>query len=445
MEEFLKTITDQIRCVKARDGVAREIKDHILDQAAAYEKSGDDHSAALEKAVRDMGDPVEIGVALDAVHRPQFDWKMLALTLLLNIAGLIVMYGAFGSERFSRQCAYTVLGFAITIGMCFIDYTFIGRCSHIIYIAMTAVMFLCAFTGRRINGILPALSSFSYLYVPVFAGILYRMRGQKWGGIVKSLLILFFTAYITLKFSDRLPIGINIFVICMILSVTVILKGWFKVSRKSAVCAAAAVIIVPAAVLAFMIFYGVSYGSGYQAMRLKAVINPAEYANAQGYLPTHIRETLQSANMIGAYEGQVPNELFVSSDLMLTYIMRAYGMLAAVLLIIALAVFVARAVNITRSQKNQMGFIISFGCMLIPAVNCVQGVLENLGYFPITTIMMPFVTYGGSTTVMYSIIIGILLSVHRYEKVCADAPECRKAWNISVRRGEDGKAVNIRL
>ena len=154
MEEFLKTITDQIRCVKARDGVAREIKDHILDQAAAYEKSGDDHSAALEKAVRDMGDPVEIGVALDAVHRPQFDWKMLALTLLLNIAGLIVMYGAFGSERFSRQCAYTVLGFAITIGMCFIDYTFIGRCSHIIYIAMTAVMFLCAFTGRRINGIL---------------------------------------------------------------------------------------------------------------------------------------------------------------------------------------------------------------------------------------------------------------------------------------------------
>ena len=231
----------------------------------------------------------------------------------------------------------------------------------------------------------------------------------------------------------------------MILSVTVILKGWFKVSRKSAVCAAAAVIIVPAAVLAFMIFYGVSYGSGYQAMRLKAVINPAEYANAQGYLPTHIRETLQSANMIGAYEGQVPNELFVSSDLMLTYIMRAYGMLAAVLLIIALAVFVARAVNITRSQKNQMGFIISFGCMLIPAVNCVQGVLENLGYFPITTIMMPFVTYGGSTTVMYSIIIGILLSVHRYEKVCADAPECRKAWNISVRRGEDGKAVNIRL
>lgn len=449
MEEFLKTITEQIRCVKARDGAAQEIRNHILDQTAAYEKSGDDHDKALEKAIRDMGDPVEIGIALDAVHRPQLDWRLLAITLILHIAGLAVMYGAYGSARFPRQCAYTVLGFAITIGVCFIDYTFIGRCCHIIYVAMTAAMFVFALSGAQINGRVPALSSLVYLYVPVFAGILYRIRGQGWGGIAKGALLALITAYITTEFSDRIFIGVNIFVICIVLFAAAALKGWFKVSRKSAVCTAIAAIITPVAVLAFMTFYGVSYGSGYQAMRIKAAINPAKYANAQGYLPIQIRETLQGASMIGAYENQqVPNELFVSSDLMLTYIIRAYGLLAAALLIFALAAFIIRAVNITRAQKNQLGFIISLGCMLIIAVNCLQGVLENFGYFPLTSVIMPFVTYGGSAAVMYSIIIGLLLSAHRYEKVLPDTQGTQSAhrkWSINMCHEDGGRVIKIRL
>ena len=40
MEEFIRILTDQIRCAKARDGVARELSSHILDQAQAYEQSG---------------------------------------------------------------------------------------------------------------------------------------------------------------------------------------------------------------------------------------------------------------------------------------------------------------------------------------------------------------------------------------------------------------------
>lgn len=73
MEEFLKILTEQMRCVKARDGVARELADHIQDQAQAYEESGVEHDQAIEMAVHEMGDPVEIGVALDRIHRPQID------------------------------------------------------------------------------------------------------------------------------------------------------------------------------------------------------------------------------------------------------------------------------------------------------------------------------------------------------------------------------------
>ena len=45
MEEFIKTLTEQMRCVKARDGVARELADHITDQAEMYEREGMKHDA----------------------------------------------------------------------------------------------------------------------------------------------------------------------------------------------------------------------------------------------------------------------------------------------------------------------------------------------------------------------------------------------------------------
>ena len=58
MEEFIRSVTEQIRCVKARDGIAKELSDHIEDQAAAYEEAGESHEEAVIRAVREMGDPV---------------------------------------------------------------------------------------------------------------------------------------------------------------------------------------------------------------------------------------------------------------------------------------------------------------------------------------------------------------------------------------------------
>ena len=70
MDEYLRTVTEQVRCSKMHDSIAEELKDHILDQAEAFEEEGTDHEKALELAVKEMGDPVETGVALDRIHRP---------------------------------------------------------------------------------------------------------------------------------------------------------------------------------------------------------------------------------------------------------------------------------------------------------------------------------------------------------------------------------------
>ena len=51
-------------------------------------QAGMDREQAEREAVRDMGDPVETGISLDSVHRPQVAWKLLGIIILISIAGV---------------------------------------------------------------------------------------------------------------------------------------------------------------------------------------------------------------------------------------------------------------------------------------------------------------------------------------------------------------------
>ena len=70
-EEYIKTVSEQMRSQMARDMVEKELSDHIDDQAESYEKEGMSEEEAFSRAVLEMGDPVETGIELDRIHRPE--------------------------------------------------------------------------------------------------------------------------------------------------------------------------------------------------------------------------------------------------------------------------------------------------------------------------------------------------------------------------------------
>ena len=78
-EEYLKKLTDQIRCAKARAAIAEEMRGHIDEQKHAYMSVGMEAEEAEEAAVKEMGDPVEAGSLLDGIHRPRMAWGMIGL------------------------------------------------------------------------------------------------------------------------------------------------------------------------------------------------------------------------------------------------------------------------------------------------------------------------------------------------------------------------------
>ena len=88
--EYMETLKEQIQNKRARALVEEEIRGHIEEQEKEYLAEGMEEEEAKTEAVRQMGDPVETGCALNRIHRPAFPWKLFALAVFLTGASMLI-------------------------------------------------------------------------------------------------------------------------------------------------------------------------------------------------------------------------------------------------------------------------------------------------------------------------------------------------------------------
>ncbi|WP_130848480.1 permease prefix domain 1-containing protein [Intestinimonas timonensis] len=114
--QFCELVTGQLRCKWEAPSVRQELSDHIQDHQAALMAEGMGRDQAEEAAVAAMGDPEELGKALDALHSP-WPWRLYhaartAAFVLLAFAfflGFDVLLGSGGSGAvFWGDSGYTM-------------------------------------------------------------------------------------------------------------------------------------------------------------------------------------------------------------------------------------------------------------------------------------------------------------------------------------------------
>lgn len=146
---YLQEVTDQIRNRRGKRLAEEELCGHIEDQTEAYIRDGMTPEAAEAEAVRQMGDPVSVGLELDHLYRPKPDWKLMALTVVLLLLGLLVQYGVSGSSAwFTRQLIETQIGIAVMVAAYFVDYTVVGKHSLWMWGGLTVLIA----RGNRFSG-----------------------------------------------------------------------------------------------------------------------------------------------------------------------------------------------------------------------------------------------------------------------------------------------------
>lgn len=441
IEEYLKILTDQIRCKKARPAVCEEIRGHIEDQKSAFMEEGLNETEAEAAAVREMGDPVDTGVSLDRVHRPCMAWGMIALIAALSLTGFVLQYlqrmnymeGTHLASYTFTHLTLMLAGLGMMIGICFIDYSRIGYYAKELFLLLLAVLaFGLVFLAQEVNGQINwiMLGSFSintklmvFLFVPLYGAILYSYRGQGWSAVIKG--ILWMLPCLLLAFS--IPNMSSLYLLFLTFSVTLsvaVYKNWFRVSRKLTLTAIWLFhFLLPLSGGLYILFFT----DGYRKMRIQSMISPPW--NSESYQALMLWKIIENSQIIGTSK-TIENSwhnLPESTDFALSYVLARYGILASVLLSAVILYLFLRLIHTSQSQRNQLGMIMGIGCSVLFILQICFYILENLGY-PFLGTYCPFLSYGGSGMLVTYILLGILLSIYRYQNVLPEMP-CTKTKN----------------
>ena len=91
-KEYIGLLSGQIRCKRALPFVTRELEMHIEEQKKDFLAEGMSECEAEELAVKEMGDPVEVGIMMDGIHRPKMNWPLIFLIGFISAAGFGAWY-----------------------------------------------------------------------------------------------------------------------------------------------------------------------------------------------------------------------------------------------------------------------------------------------------------------------------------------------------------------
>ena len=242
-EEYLQLVINQIRFKKARPDVKKELENHIMDQMESYKSEGMEEQKAMEQAILEMGDPVEVGVELDRIHRPKMSWGILLLVGILGGMSVLLQFvlwrGGNATAQPERQLMFHIAGFLVMLGVYFGDYSILGKYARRIGILFCTGMILVVSLGHLANtgGAFIMLGRLAisvplvmYLYVPVFGAILYSYRNAGYEVLWKSTLWLTIPVWVDLRCS--LVHTFCLLLICLLMFSIAVWKQWYQIARK---------------------------------------------------------------------------------------------------------------------------------------------------------------------------------------------------------------------
>lgn len=401
---YLDTVRDQIRWKRARQPLTRELETHLEEQYADCLAAGMDEAAAEAEAVRQMGDPVQVGQELDRIHRPKPQWKLLLLVGLLAVFGAwLRLYTGFGA---ARVLFYLVVGFAALFGAYLLDFTFFVRHARLIYIGTLLLSIFSIYYSPMLNSVSHYTRYLVLLYPLVYVLFLTTLRGRGWDGLLFAVLggiPLFAIAAAVPSMAGTALFLLSGFVTLL----TALQLGWFRVSRQKAVWLLCVTAIAGCCLICLI------YGNAL-FHRLSVALHPEQDSFGYGYVATRLRELLAQADWLCLPTKEIPfDQQLLFGDYLPALLIIHTGWLPFLLLCAALLGLLIAAVLGCLRQKNQLGKLISLPIVLTLGIQILLSIPGNLGY-TFLYIACPFID-GSFHTVLDMALIGVLLSVFRQE------------------------------
>ncbi len=158
----------------------------------------------------------------------------------------------------------------------------------------------------------------------------------------------------------------------------------------------------------------------YQLRRITGFLNQNSDSASLQQLTTQVRFAKRAVATGGFFgkgylRGPLTNGAFIpvqSTDFVFSAIGEQFGMIGAMLVLGLFVVVLWRVYRIARIAQDRLGYLICAGVFTMILWQTFQNIGMTMGITPVSGVPLPFVSYGGSHTVAFAIMIGLVQSVH---------------------------------
>lgn len=357
------------------------------------------------------------------------NYELLFTLILLIIISIVNLYSAAMvghkvSPIYYRQLLWFGIGIISIFVFAFIDYRMFKKLSLILYIITLFLILLTIVKGRTAYGAQRWLSigilSFQPSEITKFSLILalanyfddhWFEKGYNFKTLVIPLTYIFIPFILIIKQPD-----LGTAIIILLIGASIILFAGIRL-KTFLMFVFAFITIIPLA-WHFM--------KSYQKARLVAFVDPYKDPLGSGYHLLQSRIAVGSGKLfgVGYLKGTQSHLNFLPeshTDFIFSVFAEEWGFVGCIILIILFVIIIAEGFRISHYAKDKFGSLLAFGISISIFIQFFINIGMSTGILPVVGITLPFMSYGGSSILMFMIEIGILLSIHirkfRFEEV----------------------------
>lgn len=362
------------------------------------------------------------------------DVVLLGLCLLASAVGLALIYSATRydsdlSSCFYKQAVFVCLGVVLYILITFVDIEFLMEKWWWVFLLLGVFVILLIKpfgvednTGNRSWVYLPGVpvgfqpgEIAKLAFVVVFAWLINRERPRgvsRMSAIIKYLALTgLFAGLLAVLSGDFGMILVYLFLFIIMAWVGGVSKWWFIGVGGGLV----------AGVVALWNFVLPNTGlwTDYRVMRFRVVLDHALDPSGVGWHQTRSLIAIGSGQLTGmGYLKGDQTQSILSSDLparhtdfIFSVCGEEFGLIGCALLLMLLLAIILRCVWVSRRAKSHMSAYIAMGFAGMLMVQTVLNVGMCLYVTPVVGLTLPFISYGGSSTLTLFVAMGIVSGI----------------------------------
>ncbi len=160
---------------------------------------------------------------------------------------------------------------------------------------------------------------------------------------------------------------------------------------------------------------GLMLSSAHSRARVMAFLNPSDESLSATYQIKQSLISFANGGLAGVGVGQGKQKfLFLPepfTDFIYSIIGEELGFLGAFAVLALFMIFLFRAIKIARTSPDMYGFYLAVGIIVSIVMYALVNAAVATGLFPTTGLPMPFISYGGTSTLFTCFAVGVLLNI----------------------------------